>query len=377
MSAIGLVVLSVLVAVAAANVPAQEVKLFNGNDLAGWTYHSMEANAKMEDVWTVKDGMLICTGRDSGLLRTNKQYEDYVLTLDWRWTSTRAGDSGVFVHTTDKEGTFGYPESVEVSLFRENAGDILAFGPKVTPVHKEQTVEIHIYRKLQEDAAEKKMGEWNHLEVTCQGDEILVKVNGTLVNHVAKCTVTKGAICLAAQGRPIFFRNVKLTPLDKVNKAPARKTEPKKTEPKETGRPFIEGTFQFGSKTYKVQHGIAYRNKRNDEVETVVYLTENPFPPKALMSLKEALRKSGNDVDFFVFEPFFYIAVTIGDGSRPSVNVMLPRGAGFNISQDKSTGKVTGDRVQGRVFLPEPEEVLNEPCRCDVKFDLRLLSVGP
>ena len=33
---------------------------------------------------------------------------------------------------------------------------------------------------------EKPLGEWNQMEITCQGDEITVRVNGVLVNHATQ-----------------------------------------------------------------------------------------------------------------------------------------------------------------------------------------------
>ena len=56
--------------------------LFNGRDLAGWTYHLADPNVKMEDVWSVKDGVLHCTGQPAGYLVTKKNdFENYVLTV--------------------------------------------------------------------------------------------------------------------------------------------------------------------------------------------------------------------------------------------------------------------------------------------------------
>ena len=51
------------------------------------------------------------------------------------------------------------------------------------------------------------------MEITCRGDEVLVKVNGKLVNHAKKVSQTKGAIALQSEGTPIEFRNIKLLPL--------------------------------------------------------------------------------------------------------------------------------------------------------------------
>jgi hypothetical protein len=65
--------------------------LFNGKDLSGW----INVNTA-PDTWTVKDGTLVCTGQPIGILRTDRQYENFVLELEWKHLQA-AGNSGVFV----------------------------------------------------------------------------------------------------------------------------------------------------------------------------------------------------------------------------------------------------------------------------------------
>src|SRR6266498_46215 len=70
------------------------VPLFNGRDLAGW----VNANCAPE-TWSVREGMIHCTGRPTGALRTTRQYENFVLELEWRHLSS-GGNSGVFIWGT-------------------------------------------------------------------------------------------------------------------------------------------------------------------------------------------------------------------------------------------------------------------------------------
>ena len=53
------------------------------------------------------------------------------------------------------------------------------------------------------------------MKITCRGDEVLVEVNGKLVNHATKVSQAKGAIALQSEGTPIEYRQIKLKPLDK------------------------------------------------------------------------------------------------------------------------------------------------------------------
>ena len=69
------------------------VALFNGRDLAGW----VNVNCAPE-TWTVRDGMIVCTGIPTGVLRTKRHYENYILELDWRHM-VKGGNAGLFVHS--------------------------------------------------------------------------------------------------------------------------------------------------------------------------------------------------------------------------------------------------------------------------------------
>jgi acyl-homoserine-lactone acylase len=63
------------------------------------------------------------------------------------------------------------------------------------------------------DGAEKPIGEWNTMEITCKGGDVTVKVNGQLVNEGKNCSIKEGAISLQSEGAPIEFRKVALMPL--------------------------------------------------------------------------------------------------------------------------------------------------------------------
>ncbi len=189
------------------------VRLFNGRDLAGWTYHLSDPNVKMEDVWSVRDGVLCCTGKPGGYLRTLADYENYVLDLEWRWPDPEhPGNNGVLVHTSTPGALGVWPKSIEVQLAHTAAGDFWIIGTelKVTDVEKRRKGRRHL-RLV--DNVEKPLGQWNHMEITCKGNEVLVKVNDVLVNHATDCNVTRGAICLQSEGAPIEYRNIELRPV--------------------------------------------------------------------------------------------------------------------------------------------------------------------
>jgi hypothetical protein len=80
----------------AVSAPQAQVDLFNGKDLSGWVDVNTSAST-----WTVaKDEtgapIIKCTGIPTGILRTEKAYENFVLEFDWKHLSY-PGNAGLFV----------------------------------------------------------------------------------------------------------------------------------------------------------------------------------------------------------------------------------------------------------------------------------------
>ncbi len=189
-------------------------ELFNGKDLSGWKAVLAGDDAKMEDVWSVKDGILHCTGKPAGYIRTEKgDFHDYVLTVEWRWPEgTEGGNNGVLVHCSDPGALGIWPKSIECQLAKDNAGDIWVIGTEVDVPNEAERVEGRRHKNLTDDS-EKPIGEWNTMEITARGDALTIKVNGDTVNEATNCSVTQGAISLQSEGAPIEFRKVELTPI--------------------------------------------------------------------------------------------------------------------------------------------------------------------
>ena len=118
----------------------------------------------------------------------------------------------MLVHATTPRALGIWPKSIEVQLFKGNAGDLWVIGTDLDVPDEATRNEGRRHKNLT-DNSEKPIGEWNRLEITCKGDTIRVKVNDELVNEATNCTVTKGAICLQSEGAPIEFRNIVLKTL--------------------------------------------------------------------------------------------------------------------------------------------------------------------
>ena len=114
----------------------------------------------------------MCTGKPAGYLLTKKNdYENYVLTLEWRWPE-KGGNNGVLVHVTTPGALGVWPKCLEVQLGSGNAGDFWVIGTTLDMPNIENRREDRRHLNLTDDS-EKPLGEWNEMEVTCRGDELI------------------------------------------------------------------------------------------------------------------------------------------------------------------------------------------------------------
>ena len=187
---------------------AEPIQLFNGKDLTGWEFASSDPNDKIENVWSVKDGVIHCVGHPSGYIRTKDDYTNFKLKVQWR--TIKAGNSGVLIRMQCPPDKV-WPRGIECQLNTNDAGDIwnidkFPFTTDPTRVHERQTVKLH-------DSSEKPLGEWNQYEITADGGDLELKVNDVIQNTATDCAVLPGKIILQSEGAEIEFKNIELTPL--------------------------------------------------------------------------------------------------------------------------------------------------------------------
>ena len=193
--------------------PDESIPLFNGKDLSNWTHKLSDSKIRMEDVWSIENGILVCKGRPKGYIMTKASYENYVLTLKWRWPKgTKGGNNGVLVHSSTPGGKGIWPKSIEVQLMRGNAGDFWIIDTELDVTNEAERKKGRRHLNLTDDS-EKPIGEWNDMEITCRGDEVTVKVNGDLVNFATRCSVTRGGISLQSEGALIHYKDIVLKPI--------------------------------------------------------------------------------------------------------------------------------------------------------------------
>lgn len=201
--------------------PAQFVELFNGRDLAGWVNVNTDP-----DTWSVKDGLLVCSGKPTGVMRSEKQYENFILHIEWRHMEA-GGNSGVFVWS---EGFVppgaNLPKGMEVQMLELEwinlhpnkdgqpqpigyiSGELFgAGGLTATPDNPRGN------RSMSRELRCKGKGQWNVYDVVCVDGTVKLAINGKFVNSIRDSSVRQGYLCLESEGAEIHFRNIRILEL--------------------------------------------------------------------------------------------------------------------------------------------------------------------
>jgi len=204
--------------VSGAEVP-QWVDLFNGKDLTGW----VDVNTS-PSTWYVKDGLLICKGKPIGVMRSERQYENFLLHIEWRHMEP-GGNSGVFAWSDAKPFGNRLPKGLEIQMLELDWVNIHARNGKKPPiayVHGELFGAGGLKatpdnprgpRSKSLENRCKGRGEWNYYDVVLVDGVAKLSVNGKFVNGIRNVQYKKGYLCLESEGAEIHFRNIKLMEL--------------------------------------------------------------------------------------------------------------------------------------------------------------------
>ena len=189
--------------------------LVNGKNLNGW----VDVNTSKE-TWKVKNGTLICSGKPIGVMRSDRQYENFILEVEWKHMEA-GGNSGIFVWSEGTpQPTDPLTKAIEVQMLDLDYATI----HKVTDdyVHGElfptmgMTAIPDNPRGIRSKSLEKRCkgkGEWNKYVVVCVDGTVKLSVNGKFVNGLRNSERKKGYICLEAEGAEIHFRNMRILEL--------------------------------------------------------------------------------------------------------------------------------------------------------------------
>lgn len=179
----GLAAALLLIATAAA---AEWEELFNGRDLAGW-----DPQSKAD--WQVKDGAIVATKGDRGLLTTRGTYRDYEIEVEFR--APEGTNSGVFL-STPKVVTDPATECYELNI-----------APAANPYPTGSLV-----GRARHDGGESP--DWRKFRVKVENGRVEVWLDGRqVVDYKDRKPLEGGHIGLQFNEGRVEFRNVRLRKL--------------------------------------------------------------------------------------------------------------------------------------------------------------------
>lgn len=189
------------------------VPLFDGKSFEGWK----NVNGA-PSTWTMRDGMVHCSGKPTGVLRTTRMYQNFILEAEWRHLQPK-GNSGIFVWA-DALTAPGQPyhRGVEVQVLDGREASWYTSHGDIFPIHgatwkPENGREEDKLRAYPTEMRCKPSPEWNHYRIECVDGSIRLAVNGKVVTRGSQCNLRKGYICLESEGSPTDFRNIRIKEL--------------------------------------------------------------------------------------------------------------------------------------------------------------------
>ena len=190
------------------------VPLFNGKDLSGWKHFAGKG-----EVWSASGGRIVCSGKGGGWLGTDRDYDNFVLRLDYKLAP--AGNSGVYIRA---------PQTGHIS----RAGMEIQRARRQPPALRQDRL-LPVYRRYLPcrgamRCAGKPGGQWNAIEIRAQGRQVVVVLNGVKIvdADLDRCLRdpavarehtglkrTGGRIGLQSHTDRVEFRNLRLKVLPK------------------------------------------------------------------------------------------------------------------------------------------------------------------
>ena len=203
----------------------------DGPDWTPWTLEQFKNVNCATNTWSMKDGVIHCTGNPVGVIRSHHSVTNLELVVEWRHLQS-GGNSGIFLWATDSSiknleaGNGRLPEGIEVQVLdhgyteqyerdhKKKAdwftthGDVFPTGsatmkpfPPVAPNGQ---------RSFPRKNRSRGVGEWNHYYVRAINGEVRLWVNGEEVSGGSQCKPASGYLCLESEGAPVEFRNLKV-----------------------------------------------------------------------------------------------------------------------------------------------------------------------
>jgi len=238
--------------------PREVIRPFNGKDFAGhYTWLKKTGRVDPQRVFRVENGVIRCGAEDMGYIATEAPYENYHLSVEYKWGPRNPDyktvrNSGVLLHGVGPDGSQGgvWMTSIECQLAQGCEGDLIVirgntaegtpfpatltsntvtakdgrtrWSPDGKPTvysgkqfwwSKHQPFFEEMIDTRGSDDVASPLGEWTTVECVCAGPQITIKINGVTVNEAFDVKPAAGKILLQTEGHEVFFRNFELRPL--------------------------------------------------------------------------------------------------------------------------------------------------------------------
>lgn len=163
----------------------------------------------------IVDGEITVTGTPNGYFASRESYRNYTLRFDWKYDRPEGltddarfrGNSGLLLHIQKPHKV--WPKSIEVQLLHADAGHAFAiFGAKFAGSKDARA----------QKQAVNPVGQWNHMEVTCQDGRISCRINGVEVSRGTGAMPERGQIGWQSEGGPVRFRRIQIKVLPSSSK---------------------------------------------------------------------------------------------------------------------------------------------------------------
>ena len=179
-------------------------ELFNGRNLDGWVIENNGA-------FSVQEGKIV-VNRGTGWLRSQESFADFVLEMEFRFLEKEA-NSGIFVRTgpTSKKDENGWPDNGyqvqcrDIITGEQPLATMIPYGAPPFEHESDLKALAESYHPT---------GQWNHYQITCQGETLNVKLNGTLITTATNIKNLRGHVGIQAEHGLLEFRNIRIRHLD-------------------------------------------------------------------------------------------------------------------------------------------------------------------
>lgn len=209
---LGAALLMIFLGATAADKEKGFLPLFDGKTLNGW-----QIVGKKGEGYKVENGKLVCPADGGGNLFTDKEYANFIFRFEFRLEEGSNNGVGIRAPLT---GDVAYT-GMEIQILDDGAE---RYKGKLKPAQYHGSIYDVIPAK---QGFKKPTGEWNSEEITVNGRQITVKLNGTTIVDADLDSVkdpevlkkhpglarTTGHIGFLGHGTRVEFRNIRIKQL--------------------------------------------------------------------------------------------------------------------------------------------------------------------